>query len=83
MEPLKLALGPRARISPEQIPSPVEVAEADEETWEGKNFTTLPGGHVPLSTTDFMSIDQGAQYPIAMSSVKLTQVCREFQSEIH
>lgn len=51
--------GLRARIDPEQIPSPVEVAEYDAEAWAGKPYMTLPGDHVPLSTTDFVAIDQG------------------------
>lgn len=51
--------GLRARIDPEQIPSPVDVSEYDAEAWAGKQYMTLPGGHVPLSTTDFVSIDQG------------------------
>ncbi|KAH8116706.1 hypothetical protein DFH11DRAFT_1724673 [Phellopilus nigrolimitatus] len=55
--------GLRARIDPEQIPTPIEVAENDEEIWEGKPYMTLPGEHVPLSTTDYVSIDQGNSSP--------------------
>ena len=51
--------GLRARIDPEHIPSAVEVAEYDAEVWAGKPYMTLPGEHVPLATTDFLSIDQG------------------------
>ena len=51
--------GLRAAIDPHQIPSPIEVIEADKETWERTPYTTLPGSHVPLSTTEYVSIDQG------------------------
>lgn len=37
----------------------MDVAELDEDVWRGKQFMTLPGEHVPLATTNFVSIDQG------------------------
>lgn len=58
--PRRHCAGLRAAIDPTQIPSPIEVIEADREVWEGKTFMTLPGNHVPLSTTDFVAIDQGS-----------------------
>ena len=37
----------------------MDVAELDEDVWRGRQFMTLPGEHVPLATTNFVSIDQG------------------------
>ena len=41
------------------MPSPADAIEADRHEWSVRPFTTLPGQHVPLSTTDYVSIDQG------------------------
>ncbi|TDL14313.1 hypothetical protein BD410DRAFT_797254 [Rickenella mellea] len=55
--------GLRARIDPEQIPSPIEAQEADEELWSENVYPTLPGTHVPLSTTEYVALDQGNSTP--------------------
>ncbi len=52
--------GLRAAIDPNQIPSPIDTIELDREKWEEEPYPTLPGHHAPLSTTDYVAIDQGA-----------------------
>ncbi|KAF9225736.1 beta-sandwich domain of Sec23/24 [Gyrodon lividus] len=59
----ELYKGLRARIDPSQIPSPIDVIEADKETWESQVYMTLPGNNPPLSTTDFVAFDQGNSNP--------------------
>ncbi|KAI0087422.1 hypothetical protein BDY19DRAFT_893145 [Irpex rosettiformis] len=68
----------RAAIDPHQIPSPIEVVEADREIWEGKTYMTLPGSHVPLSTTDYVAFDQGNSTPkfIRMSTWNVPSTSR-------
>lgn len=54
-----VGLGLRAAIDPHQIPSPIDAIEADKEQWEGETYLTLPGSHIPLSTSDYVAVDQG------------------------
>lgn len=64
--------GLRNNIDQSQIPSPVDAIEADREQWEGQTFMTLPGNHAPLSTTDFVAIDQSEDGWVFVSVQLLT-----------
>lgn len=51
--------GVRNRIDPNQIPSPVAVQEADQQAFDQEPFYTCGRGQIPLSSTDFVAVDQG------------------------
>ena len=60
--------GPRSKIDPDQIPSPVEAMDNDQDFFDKEWFETCGRGGLPLSTTDFAAIDQGERRAITRSS---------------
>jgi protein transport protein SEC24 len=60
---------PRPRVDPDQMPAPVQVREYDQKLHGGKFIGTCDREHIPLSTTDFLSMDQGNCNPRFMRSV--------------
>jgi len=52
--------GLRSRIDPSQIPSPIAVAEEDQETWSEQPYMTCASNlPVPSTSSDYVAIDQG------------------------
>lgn len=65
--------GPRSRIDPNQIPSPVAVHALDQARFDVEPYLTCSRGAVPLALTDFIAMDQGNASPrfIRMSTYAL------------
>lgn len=51
--------GPRSRIDPNQIPSPVDVLGLDQDKYTHEPFMTCSRGAIPQSMTEFTTVDQG------------------------
>jgi protein transport protein SEC24 len=49
----------RVKIDPDHIPSPVTMQELDQELYNTEPYLTCSRVAAPLSTTDFVAIDQG------------------------
>ncbi len=55
--------GPRSKIDPDQIPSPVEMQDADQDFFDKEWFATCGRGGMPLSTTSFAAVDKATALP--------------------
>lgn len=71
--------GPKANISADQVPAPVENQEADQAFFDKQWFATCGTGGLPLSTTDFGAVDQGNCNPKFM---RLTTYSMPFSEEL-
>jgi hypothetical protein len=58
-QPESLPTQPKSRIDPNQIPSPVQVQEQDQQQFEGKEYGTCSKSSIPLSSTQVRVVDQG------------------------
>lgn len=58
-QPEPLPSQPKSRIDPNQIPSPVQVQEQDQQLFEGKEYGTCSKTSIPLSSTHVRVVDQG------------------------
>lgn len=71
--------GPKANISADQVPAPVENQEADQAFFDKQWFATCGTGGLPLSTTEFGAVDQGNCNPKFM---RLTTYSMPFSDEL-
>lgn len=59
----------KPRVDPDQMPAPVQVREYDQNLYGGKFVGTCDREHIPLTTTDFLAMDQGNCNPRFMRSI--------------
>ncbi|GAB5592811.1 COPII coat Sec23p-Sfb3p heterodimer component [Umbelopsis nana] len=57
-QPQPLPQQPKSRIDPNQIPSPIQVQEQDQQMFAAQDYGTCSKGAIPLSTTQVRVIDQ-------------------------
>ncbi|KAI8997900.1 hypothetical protein BDB01DRAFT_772851 [Pilobolus umbonatus] len=58
----------RSRIDPDQMPAPVQVREQDEHLFGNKYHSTIDKERLPLSTTQYIGLDEGNCNPRFMRS---------------
>lgn len=50
---------PKSRIDPNQIPSPIQVQDQDQQLFAGQDYGTCSKTSIPLATTLVRVVDQG------------------------
>lgn len=72
-QPQPLPQQPKSRIDPNQIPSPIQVQDQDQQLFAGQEYGTCSKTSVPLSTTQVRVVDQGNCNPRFMR-INTTQI---------
>jgi hypothetical protein len=67
-QPKPLPQQPKSRIDPNQIPSPIQVQDQDQQLFVGQDYGTCSKTSIPLATTQVRVVDQGELFfPLLIS----------------